>query len=62
MFINAIVVLASQAYALEPAKVDFASQIKPILVKNCISCHGVEKQKGGLRLDSGASIIRGGKI
>ncbi|NBS89127.1 DUF1549 domain-containing protein, partial [bacterium] len=60
MFINAIVVLASQAYALEPAKVDFASQIKPILVKNCISCHGVEKQKGGLRLDAGASIIRGG--
>ena len=60
MFINAIVVLASQAYAIEPAKVDFASQIKPILVKNCISCHGVEKQKGGLRLDAGASIIRGG--
>jgi mono/diheme cytochrome c family protein len=60
MFINAIVVLASQAYALEPIKVDYASQIKPILVKNCISCHGVEKQKGGLRLDAGASIIRGG--
>ena len=60
MFINAIVVLASQAYALEPAKVDFASQIKPILVKNCVSCHGVEKQKGGLRLDAGASIIKGG--
>jgi mono/diheme cytochrome c family protein len=60
MFINGIIVLASQAYALEPIKVDYASQIKPILVKNCISCHGVEKQKGGLRLDAGASIIRGG--
>ena len=60
MFINTIVVLASQAYALEPTKVDYASQIKPILVKNCVSCHGVEKQKGGLRLDAGASIIRGG--
>ena len=60
MFINAIVVLASQAYALEPTKVDYASQIKPILVKNCVSCHGVEKQKGGLRLDAGASIIKGG--
>lgn len=60
IFINAIVVLASQAYALEPTKVDYASQIKPILVKNCISCHGVEKQKGGLRLDAGASIIKGG--
>lgn len=60
MFINAIVVLASQAYALEPTKVDYASQIKPILVKNCISCHGFEKQKGGLRLDAGASIIKGG--
>ncbi len=60
IFINAIVVLASQVYALEPTKVDYASQIKPILVKNCISCHGVEKQKGGLRLDAGASIIKGG--
>ena len=60
MLINAIVVLASQVYAFEPNKVDYASQIKPILVKNCISCHGVEKQKGGLRLDAGASIIKGG--
>lgn len=60
MFIIAIVVLVSQAYALEPTKVDYASQIKPIFVKNCISCHGVEKQKGGLRLDAGDSIIRGG--
>ena len=60
MLINAIVVLASQVYAFEPTKVDYASQIKPILVKNCISCHGVEKQKGGLRLDAGASIIKGG--
>lgn len=28
MFINAIVVLASQAYALEPIKVDYASMKK----------------------------------
>lgn len=51
---------ASQIYAFEPAKVDYATQIKPILMKNCISCHGIEKQKGGLRLDAGAAILKGG--
>jgi mono/diheme cytochrome c family protein len=37
----------------EPVRVvDYAADIKPILVKHCISCHGAEKQKSGLRLDS----------
>ncbi len=34
------------------AKVDFVKEIKPILDQNCIKCHGPEKQKGKLRLDS----------
>ena len=33
-------------------KVDFAKQIQPILRQNCVKCHGPEKQKGKLRLDS----------
>lgn len=31
-----------------------------ILSEKCVSCHGSGKQKGGLRLDNPASIIRGG--
>ncbi|HEV8608338.1 MAG TPA: PSD1 and planctomycete cytochrome C domain-containing protein, partial [Tepidisphaeraceae bacterium] len=31
--------------------IDFDQQIRPILQRSCIKCHGPEKQKGGLRLD-----------
>ena len=40
--------------------VDFARDIKPIFEKNCISCHGSDKQKGGLRLDLKAAAFKGG--
>jgi len=38
----------------------FEKKIRPLLVKNCYTCHGPEKQKGGLRLDSRAGWIYGG--
>ncbi len=41
-------------------KIDFATQIKPILEQNCLSCHGAEKQKGKLRLDTLESVLKGG--
>lgn len=34
------------------AKVDFAKEVLPVLQQNCIKCHGPEKQKGKLRLDT----------
>ena len=42
------------------ADVDFAKEIQPLLEKNCIKCHGPEKQKGGLRVDSLAALLKGG--
>ena len=30
----------------------FEQRIRPLLIANCIDCHGPNKQKGGLRLDS----------
>src|ERR1041385_3168553 len=42
-------------------KVDFAKQIQPILQQNCVKCHGPEKQKGKLRLDSKEAAMKGGK-
>ncbi len=45
----------------EPARiVDYAADVKPVLVKHCISCHGAEKQKSGLRLDSLEFARQGG--
>ncbi len=39
---------------------DYNRDVKPILQANCYSCHGPEKQKGGLRLDLKASAMKGG--
>src|SRR5439155_1712286 len=50
--------------ALSPAraadKVDFEHQIKPILELDCLRCHGPEKPKGGLRLDTQGGALKGG--
>jgi len=35
--------------------------VVPILEQKCVSCHGPSKQKGKLRLDQLASLLRGGK-
>ena len=39
----------------------FESEIRPLLVENCVECHGAEKQKGGLRLDSKTGAHAGGE-
>jgi hypothetical protein len=40
--------------------VDFERSIRPILVRRCLRCHGPDRQKGGLRLDSNDALLRGG--
>lgn len=39
----------------------FASVVHPILEDKCIACHGPEKAKGGLRVDSYESLMKGGE-
>jgi N-acyl-D-amino-acid deacylase len=41
-------------------KVDFARQIKPLLERSCVGCHGGEKPRGLFRVDSREAILRGG--
>src|SRR6266478_7626132 len=41
-------------------KVNFAEEIKPLLEKACVQCHGPEKQKGKLRLDTKDALLKGG--
>ncbi|NBR85715.1 MAG: DUF1553 domain-containing protein [Verrucomicrobia bacterium] len=40
--------------------VDFVKDIQPLLAAKCHACHGLEKQKGGLRLDIKAAALAGG--
>lgn len=52
-----LLLLAPDAYATDklPAaakkKIDFGKDIRPLLQKHCVSCHGNKKQESGLRLD-----------
>src|SRR3954463_13767186 len=42
------------------AAVSFKSEIAPILLEKCVTCHGAEKSKGGFRLDSYIALLKGG--
>jgi mono/diheme cytochrome c family protein len=50
--------VAGNLPAAEP--VDYLSDIKPILSKHCVNCHGAQKQRSGLRLDTAKSVLEGG--
>ena len=39
----------------------YGARIQPIFTRNCVTCHSREKRKAGLRLDTYAGIMRGGK-
>jgi len=39
----------------------YAQRVAPILEQHCVTCHGDKKQKGKLRLDSFAHLLRGGE-
>ena len=40
---------------------NFSSRVWPLLESRCLSCHGPDKAKGGLRLDSRAALLKGGE-
>jgi mono/diheme cytochrome c family protein len=46
--------------AAAQASRDPASEAHKLLSDRCVSCHGPEKQKGGLRLDSREGLLAGG--
>ena len=39
----------------------YGGRIQPIFAARCASCHGADKHKGNLRLDSYRALMRGGK-
>jgi len=60
--VTTLIAIAGAATGLAAAdKVDFARDIQPILQQNCVKCHGPEKQKGKMRLDSLMAALKGGK-
>src|SRR5436305_12919574 len=51
--------LAADEVNPEPASF-FEKEVRPLLVSSCQRCHGPKKQKGDLRLDSRAAVLKGG--
>jgi hypothetical protein len=41
------------------ADVDFSKDVKPILESTCVRCHGAQKSKGKLRLDTRDGLMKG---
>src|SRR6266481_3860912 len=67
LLVPLILSLGSPALSAPPAKPPsreavelFEKTVRPILVEKCQSCHGPTKQRGGLRLDSQAGLLKGG--
>ena len=56
-----VFVVATLTAAGAPAPVEFAREVRPLLVKRCLACHDAEHAKGGLRLDSREAALKGGK-
>jgi mono/diheme cytochrome c family protein len=52
--------LLAPVFSFAADKVDFVKQVEPIFKESCYSCHGAEKQKGKLRLDSPDAFKKGG--
>lgn len=74
VFVLGIVPFVSVAKALDesaseddlprPAdrSIDFQADIQPIFSARCVSCHGPDAQKSGLRLDSREAALSGGDL
>ncbi len=55
------VVMAVAGVGQGAEKVDYLTQIKPLLRSHCYACHGGLQQKAGLRLDTVALALKGGQ-
>jgi mono/diheme cytochrome c family protein len=55
----ALFLLPVAASAITPEEAEFfETKIRPVLVEQCYKCHGPEKQKGDVRLDSRAALLK----
>lgn len=52
--------LAPKLPAPAAQTVNFQTDIRPLFDRSCLRCHGPEKPKGGLRLDSKVEALKGG--
>jgi mono/diheme cytochrome c family protein len=49
------------AFGVSAAGPDYLAEVKPLLTRNCVPCHGSEQPKAGLRLDTASGARKGGE-
>ncbi len=55
-------VLTSHSFGDQAAdEAFFEAKVRPLLISRCLECHGSEKPKAGLRLDSREALLTGGE-
>jgi len=60
LLVSLVVVLPRCAQAANDDEAFFELKVRPLLVAQCVKCHGADKQSGGLRVDSRAALATGG--
>lgn len=58
---NPLILIIALFSAIPGDEAFFEANVRPVLARHCIKCHGPEKQSGGLRLDSAAALAKGAK-
>jgi hypothetical protein len=58
----ALMLLPHGSRAEDDGTAFFEARIRPILVEKCQSCHGAEKARSSLRLDSRSAALKGGDL
>ena len=53
--------IAPSLSAADAGEAAFKEKVWPIIEKSCTGCHGAEKQKGKLRLDTKEAWLKGGE-
>jgi uncharacterized membrane protein/mono/diheme cytochrome c family protein len=61
--LRSVLLLSNDTRTIPPPSADtfYGARIHPIFEQHCFTCHGSSKHKSNLRLDSYASLMRGGK-
>src|SRR5207253_283744 len=58
--LTGFLLLAATAFSQDHSAEFFEKRVRPLLTSKCYSCH-TDSKLGGLRLDSRAAILTGGK-
>ena len=60
LFPSCLALVLAGAHAATPEETEFFEKsVRPVLAEHCYKCHGPEKQKAALRLDSREAVIKG---